>query len=112
MIIRIWNTAVFWTWMVHGFRLGSAVLVLPILLRVLSDADLSMYFQFVFLAGLGFTLDSMFATTVTRHVGYATRGLGDIQSIGLDADATLTERPNYPLLGQLFSATKLLYRAI
>jgi hypothetical protein len=112
MIIRVWNTALFWTWMVNGLRLASTILVVPIWMRVLSEADSSMYLQFVFLSGFGYTLDSMFATTIMRYVSYATRGLRDIQSIGLSEDAILSEQPNYVLLGQLFSATKLLYSMI
>ena len=112
MILRVWNTALFWTWIVNGLRLGSSVVVLPILLRVLSEADLSMYWQFMFLAGFGYSLDAMFSTTIVRHVSYAMRGVSDIQSLGLGENTTVADQPNYVLLGQLFSATKLLYRSI
>ena len=109
---RIWNTAVFWTWVVNVFRLASTVLLLPILLRKLTEADLSMYWQFVFLSGFSYTLDTMFATTVARQVSYATRGAADIQALGLSEEPPVSSQPNYVLLGQLFSATKLLYRII
>ena len=102
----------FWTWVVNGFRLASSVLILPVLLRVLTDVDFSVYTQFAALAAIGYTLDGMFATTVARHVGYATRGASDVQSIGLDNQLTVSEQPNNVLLGQLFSATKHLYRII
>jgi hypothetical protein len=109
MVHRVWNTAVFWTWIVNALRLGSSLLILPILLRKLSETDLSMYWQFVFLAGFGYTVDSMFATTVTRHVSYATRGASDIQPLGLSDDINVSGVPNQALLGQLLCATKRLY---
>lgn len=109
MIHRVWKTAVFWTWIVNGLRLASSLLILPILLRKLSETDLSMYWQFVFLAGFAYTVDSMFATTVTRHVSYATRGASDIQPLGLSEDISVSGAPNQVLLGQLLSATKRLY---
>ncbi|HEY6228676.1 MAG TPA: hypothetical protein VI282_16275 [Verrucomicrobiae bacterium] len=112
MILRVWNTALFWTWILNALRLASSILVLPLLLRALSEADLSMYWQFVFLAGFGYSLDAMFSTTILRHVSYAMRGVSDIQSLGLAENTAVAEKPNYVLLGQLFSATKLLYRLI
>jgi hypothetical protein len=111
LIVRVWNTALFWTWIVNGLRLASSVVVLPVLLRVLSEADLSMYWQFIFLAGFGYAVDSMFSTTIMRHVSYATRGAADIQSLGLAETMVVSEKPNFVLLGQLFSATRLLYRS-
>jgi hypothetical protein len=112
LIIRVWNTALFWTWVVNGLRLASSVIVFPLLFRVLSEADLSMYWQFVFLGGFGYALDTMFSNTIVRYVAYATRGATTIQSIGLAQEMPVGGKPNFVLLGQLFSATKLLYRII
>ncbi|MGZ8939677.1 MAG: hypothetical protein ACXW32_10745, partial [Limisphaerales bacterium] len=110
---RAWNTAVFWTWVFNGLRFATGILVIPILYRVLSAPDLDMYALFFVLTGFLFTFDQMFSTTIARNVGYAMRGVADLQGQGVMAlDENRNSGPNVPLLGQLLSATKRIYRLL
>jgi O-antigen/teichoic acid export membrane protein len=44
---RTYNSAVAWSWVMNGLRLASGVLLLPLLLQYLSEADFGMYFVFL-----------------------------------------------------------------
>jgi hypothetical protein len=96
--------------MFNGLRFASGVLLMPLLMRMLSEPDLSIYSQLVFLTGFVYTFDAMFSVTIARNVGYAMSGVADIQSMGIASGADAGTPPNGVLLGQLFSTTRLLYR--
>jgi len=110
LIVRLWNTAVLWTWLFNGMRLASGLLLLPLLLRLLSQADLGMHGQFLALSAFLLTFDQIFSVTIARHVGYALRGVADIQAAGVPAAGEGGGAPNPVLLGQLLAVTKQLYR--
>jgi hypothetical protein len=109
-LVRVWNTAVFWTWIFNGFRVASGILLVPLLLRYLSSEDLGMHYNFLYFTGFLLSFDAMFAVTVARAIGYALRGVTTLQAIGV---ATVPEGnlpPNTALLAQILGATKRLYR--
>src|SRR2546423_6153108 len=61
---RIWNSAVFWTWIYNGVRLASGVLLLlPLLNRYLSKEDFGMYWHFIYMVALVPLLDATFSVT-------------------------------------------------
>jgi hypothetical protein len=107
---RVWNTAVFWTWIFNALRFASGILLIPLLYRVLSEPDLDMYALFFVLTGFLFTFDQTFAVTITRSVGYAMRGIVDLQAQGIAIPEEKEFAPNTVLLGQLLSATRQIYR--
>lgn len=95
--------------MLNAFRLASGLLLLPLLLRLLSEADLGMYYVFLGLVALLPIVDSAFSFNIGRYVGYAMGGATRLQAQGMVAEAAAGE-PNYRLLWQLVSATRALYR--
>ncbi len=107
---RVWNTAVFWNWVFNGLRVASGLLLIPLLYRVLTEQDLDMYSLFFVLTGFLVTFDQMFSLTLSRNVGYAMRGISDIQAQGIAALEEKDSGPNAVLLGQLLSATRRIYR--
>jgi len=76
-ILRIWNTAVFWTWMFNGLRFAAGLLLIPLLWRMLSKPDLGLYSLFFQFTGFLLTFDLMFAITISRFVGRSRCYLGD-----------------------------------
>src|SRR5688572_12828034 len=107
---RVWNTAVFWTWIFNALRFASGILIIPLLLYLLSKPDLDMYALFFVLTGFLLSFDQMFAVTISRNVGYAMRGIADIQAQGIAVIEEKNATPNAVLLGQLLSATRQIYR--
>jgi hypothetical protein len=57
LINRTYNSAVAWSWVMNGLRLASGVLLLPLLLHYLNEADFGMYFVFLHLGALVPILD-------------------------------------------------------
>lgn len=90
-------------------RLGSGLLLLPLLLRLLSVPDLGMYYVFLNLGALIPIIDFGFSLSVERNVSYAMRGATQLQRIGIQPLARKSE-PNAELLWHLLSATRFLYR--
>jgi O-antigen/teichoic acid export membrane protein len=83
LITRVWNTAVFWTWMFNGLRLANGVLLIIFLNKLLSPTDLGLYSLFFQFTGFMISFDQTFAVTVARFVGYALSGVKKIQGLGL-----------------------------
>lgn len=111
IVQRLWNSAVVWSWLLNLLRLGSGVLLLPLLLRHLSAADYGMYGNFLTLVALTPMLDSAFAVTIALNVSYALVGVKELQRVGI-AEVQTRGTPNYALLSELFSATRKIYLAL
>jgi O-antigen/teichoic acid export membrane protein len=105
------NSAVVWSWAFNGLRFGSALLLLPLLLRALTKADLGMHYLFLSFAALGPLLDLGFLTAIDRAVGYAMGGAPDLKAQGLMTNESQksTPTPNLKLLWELLSTTRSLY---
>jgi len=111
-ILRIWNTAVFWTWMFNGLRFAAGLLLIPLLWRMLSKPDLGLYSLFFQFTGFLLTFDLMFAITISRFVGYALRGVSELQSIGIATVETQNAGPNAVLLSKLLGVTRRIYHLL
>ncbi|MCU0770545.1 MAG: hypothetical protein MUE94_02080 [Verrucomicrobia bacterium] len=105
---RVRHSAVAWSWVFNFLRLAGGLLLLPLLLTRLSEADLGMYYVFLRLVALVPIFDFGFSVSIGRHVSYAVGGARSIQAIGLTAE-TAGDTPNYPLLWQLLVASRRLY---
>src|SRR6266568_972393 len=106
---RLVNSAVFWSWMLNGFRLASGLILLPIVLREFSKADLGMYYVLLSLVALAPVMDFGFGPTIDRFISYAMSGAKTIEARGVPKLA-VSDGPNYPLLWQLLVTTRTLYR--
>ncbi|PWU11322.1 MAG: hypothetical protein C5B50_23540 [Verrucomicrobia bacterium] len=107
---RVQNSAVVWSWVFTGLKLAIGVILLPLVLRKLSDEDLGMYYVLQNLAMIAPMFDFGFSPSVMRFVSYAMGGADSLQAHGVTRSAGTG--PNYKLLWQLFFTTRALYRAI
>jgi Na+-driven multidrug efflux pump len=106
---RIANSTVVWAWFLNGLRLGSGLIVLPLVLHLFSKSELGLYMVLLKLAGLAAMIDFGFGPTVNRFVCYAMGGAKEIEAQGAPTSAA-GEGPNYTLLWQLLATTRKLYR--
>ncbi|MGH7975916.1 MAG: hypothetical protein ACREC8_04570 [Limisphaerales bacterium] len=109
---RLYNSAVVWSWIFNGVRLISGVVLLPLVLRELSTADLGMYYVLLSLIALAPIIDFGFGPTIGRFIGYAMGGAKTLQAQGVFKSAEVVASPNYTLLWQLLLTTRTLYRYI
>jgi O-antigen/teichoic acid export membrane protein len=112
LIIRTWKTAVFWTWLFNGLRFAAGIVLIPLLWRMLSKPDLGLYSLFFQFTGFLSTFDVMFAITISRFVGYALRGVPELQSMGIATVGRENVGPNVALLSKLLGVTKRIYHLL
>src|ERR1017187_8928012 len=105
---RLRNSTVFWSWAFNFLRLGTGLVLLPLLVHKLSSAELGMYYVLMGLMALAPVVDFGFNPTIVRFVSYAMGGAETIQAQGFAR--AKTAGPNYRLLWRLFYTTRLLYR--
>jgi O-antigen/teichoic acid export membrane protein len=105
---RTYQSAVAWSWVMNGLRLASGVLLLPLLVHYLSEADFGMYFVFLHLGALVTILDFGFSVSVGRAVSYAMGGARELKPDGF-VPAENATGPNQSLLWQLLHTTHRLY---
>lgn len=108
LLKRLSHSAVVWSWIFNGFRLASGLIVLPLVLRQFTQADLGMYYVLLSLAALGPIVDFGFGPTIGRFVSYAMGGAEALQAHGVPNPGS-NSSPNYPLLWQLLLTTRRLY---
>jgi len=108
---RINDSPVFWSWAFNFCRLAAGVLLLPLLLRKLSEPDLGMHYVFLGLASLVPILDNAFSFNIARFVGYALGGARELKAQGV-SDPPQAAEPNYPLVWELLEASRALYLRI
>lgn len=106
---RLRESAVLWSWLFNGLRLASGLLLLPLLLRVLPDNDMGMYYVFLSLATVVPMMDFGFALSVERALAYALGG-----ATALTAHGVSTERQeggaNEAVIHDVVFSARRLYR--
>ena len=109
IFIRLWSSSVAWSWGLNGLRLGSSLLLLPLLVR-LPTPDYGIYFVLLSLQAIVPLLDLGFLPSIDRAVSYAVGGAASIQSHGLVLEGRSDGQPNRALLWKLLHVTRTLYR--
>ena len=109
MLKRLNNSAVVWSRIFNGIRLVSGIVLLPLVLRELSTADLGMYYVLLSLVALAPIIDFGFGPSIGRFVSYAMGGAATLHAQGVPIPGQ-TGTPNYNLLWQLLHTTRILYR--
>ena len=108
---RLIASAVVWSWVFNGLRIASGLFLLPLILRVLPDPDLGMYYVFLSLSALVPLVDFGFSSSLSRYVSYATSGARTIQAQGM-ARLEKTSGPNFELLWDLYRVANRLYAVL
>jgi O-antigen/teichoic acid export membrane protein len=107
---RLFKSAVAWSWLFNCLRLGSGLIVLPLVLYRFSKADFGMYGVLLSLASFVPIVDFGFGPTIGRFVSYAYGGAQSLQAHGVQKPSATVSQPNYALLWQLLEVTRVLYR--
>lgn len=112
LISRLWNSTVVWSWVFNGLRLSSVLILLPLLTRLLTEADLGFYMLLAMQITFVQLLDLGFLPAISRSVSYATAGARELKAHGMESSEHNLGTPNYPLLWQLLSTTRALYQRL
>lgn len=111
MLARALGSAVVWSWVFNFLRLGSGLLLLPLLLHAVSKEELGVYYMFLAIGQFAVVIDFGFSGTIARFVSYAMSGATQLNAQGVSA-ASERGGPNVPLLWELLHTTRVLYRLL
>lgn len=110
--MQIGRKDVAWNLGATFMRVASGLIVLPLVLRLLPDYEVGLYYLFIELIGLTALLDFGFSNSFTRNVTYIFSGASNLLSTGyIPADAESTE-VNYGLLRSVIRAMKRYYAVL
>jgi hypothetical protein len=112
MIRRLWNSPTVTTWGSTATRALSVVVVLPLLLRRLTPAEIAVWYLLSTIIGLQTLADLGFAPTFTRFVAYAVGGAARAGVAAGTPGAGASLQPNWPLLGRIWSTMWVVYARV
>lgn len=113
--VRLYGSAVAWSFVFTAIRAGGNLLVLPLMLHKLTPEDLGLWYVFLSLGGLASLIDFGFYPTMSRVTAYLWAGAEEILETGVAPVARADEAPpapNYRLLADLVKTMQIYYRAI
>lgn len=108
----LWNSPTVNTWAAFASRTLNVVLVLPLVLRHLTDAEIALWSVFSALMVFHAMADFGFQATFTRLMAYAYAGAGDVKWPEREVVAREPRDPNWPLIRRVLGTTRWLYRAL
>src|SRR2546423_3330112 len=115
LVSRTFRSAVAWSFVATALRFGSALFILPLILRRLPAEELGLWYVFLSLGTLATLVDFGFAPTISRVTAYLWAGARELKPYGLDdlssssRESSIDAQPNLPLLSRLIAALKVYY---
>src|SRR5689334_17996727 len=86
---RVVRTAVAWSFLATALRFGSALFVLPIILRTVPSEELGLWYVFLSFGALATLVDFGFAPTISRVTSYLWAGAQELRPYGLPSNIDL-----------------------
>lgn len=111
LLIRTYRSALFWSWLNAALRVGAALLVLPLAVRIIPPDELGLWYVFIALGGMAGLLELGFRQSVSLNTSYLWAGAASPRSVGLPALADSTE-PSPERLAPLVQTFVLFYRIV
>lgn len=106
--MNIKNTDVIWTYLAKFFNLSVNLLLLPMIMACLSDAELGLWYVFASISQIVTLFDFGFNATISRHMTYAWSGAKSLRktSVG-EYDGSAGK--NTALMADVIATCKLVY---
>jgi O-antigen/teichoic acid export membrane protein len=102
---------VLWGYLSQFLQYGAALLVLPLLLRKLTSAELGVWYVFMTISALVSMLDMGFTQTLARNVSYVMGGAKQLQKNGYELVGQGAEI-DYGLLNAMIKASRRIFLVI
>jgi O-antigen/teichoic acid export membrane protein len=113
---RIFGSAVAWSFVATGLRFGSALFLLPLILRRVPPEQLGLWYVFLSFGALAGLVDFGFAPTISRVTAYLWAGARELRPYGLTTESqgqqsqrSQDSTPNLVLLSRLIGALRFYY---
>jgi O-antigen/teichoic acid export membrane protein len=111
MSISISKKDVIWSYLAQFFSLASGIIILPMVLRMLSEEEVGMNYLMLTIGSLVALFDFGFSSQFSRNITYIYSGVKELKKEDIDI-ADSTGEIDYRLLATMISTAKLVYRIL
>ena len=111
-MIQVTKTDVLWNYLATFLKIGSFLVILPIILKIMPEEKVGVYFIFISIASIASILDFGFGPTLSRNVTYIYSGAKELKATGYETIEPSSSSIDYSLLGELIQVMKLFYKKI
>src|SRR3990167_832985 len=100
----------YWGYAAQVLNIGLGLIMLPVIVRHMSTAEVGLWFVFITLISFAQLLELGFQPTISRNVAYIYAGAQKLSAFGLQENGN--GNLNIPLLANLVAASRFIYRWI
>lgn len=109
---RVWDSPTLTTWASLATRSAGLILVLPLLLRNLSPAELTVWYLLSSLAAFQTLADVGFSPTFTRILAYSMGGAVQLRDFSIRDQPAALGQPNFDLLARVNGTMHWIYNRL
>lgn len=109
--IRIGKKDIGWAYVGTFFKVASNIILLPVVLKLLSDDELGIWYVFGSISQMVVLLDFGFAATVARNIAYAWCGVESLKKESL-AEIRENQETNFKYFKIVLQTCKVIYTII
>jgi O-antigen/teichoic acid export membrane protein len=107
----LFKREIIWGYFAQSLNIGAGLLLLPIILHELNNAQVGLWFVFITISSLGQLIEFGLQPTISRNVTYIYSGVNYLVKSGLaPINKNDQFKVDYRLLGNLLSTAKSLYK--
>lgn len=109
--IHIGKKDVIWSYVGSFFKVAANIILLPVVLKLLSDDELGIWYVFGSVSQIVVLLDFGFAATVARNIAYAWCGVDSLKKDSI-ADIQENQETNFEYFKLVMQTCKVIYTVI
>lgn len=109
--INIGKKDVGWAYIGSFFKVAANIILLPIVLKMLSDDELGIWYVFGSISQIVLLLDFGFASTIARNIAYAWCGVDSLQKDSL-GEINASRETNFEYFKLVLQTCKVIYTVI
>lgn len=109
--IKIGKKDIVWAYIGNFFKVAANILLLPIVLKMLSDEELGIWYVFGSVSQIVVLLDFGFAATVARNIAYAWCGVDSLQKDSVGS-IRAGQETNYEYFKTVLDTCRIIYLII
>lgn len=110
--IKINKKDIGWAYIGNFFRVAANIILLPLVLKFLSDDELGIWYVFGSISQIVVILDFGFAATLARNISYAWCGVDSLQKESISGNINRTKETNFEYLKLVLQTCKIIYSVI
>lgn len=105
--MKVRKKDVIWSYLARTFSLSVNVILLPLIMRFLSDTDLGLWYVFASISQVVNLFDFGFNATLSRHMTYAWSGASKLEKT--NTTDVISEGKNYRLIKTVIQTCRVVY---